>query len=173
MRLLRARGSAEHGKVTSGSATLGLWLGDRKVGSHVIGEDRSRLPGRGTVGELRRKGRRASDRTEKAHRLRFRFRRERRASRLPCLSLGLGDDRRSTSESGDVSLTIFITSVSGSESLTSFTNRFIHFTTPDHQALGGRLIRPKGMEDLASFSVRKVKRVAAEERNEYSSAQGQ
>ena len=32
---------------------------------------------------------------------------------------------------------------------------------------------PKGMEDLAAFSVREVKRAAAEERDEYSSAEGQ
>ena len=54
MRFLTARGLAELGKVVSGSVTLGLWLGDRKVGSQVIGEDQSRLPGRGTVGEVRR-----------------------------------------------------------------------------------------------------------------------
>ena len=32
---------------------------------------------------------------------------------------------------------------------------------------------PKGMENLAAFSVREVKRAAAEERDEYSSAEGQ
>ena len=52
MRLFRARSSAELGKVASGSATQGLWLRDRKVGSQVIGEDRSRFPGRGAVGKL-------------------------------------------------------------------------------------------------------------------------
>ena len=35
------------------------------------------------------------------------------------------------------------------------------------------LMRPKGIEDLAAFSVREVKRAAAEERDEYSSAEGQ
>ena len=34
-------------------------------------------------------------------------------------------------------------------------------------------MRPKGMEDLAAFSAREVKRAAAEERDEYSSAEGQ
>ena len=53
VRLLRARGLAELEKVASGSATQGLWLRDRKVGSQVIGEDWSRFPGRGTVGKLR------------------------------------------------------------------------------------------------------------------------
>ena len=54
---LRGRGSAEHGKVASGSATQRFWLGDRKVGSQVIGENRSRLPVRGTAGEVTRKRR--------------------------------------------------------------------------------------------------------------------
>ena len=53
-----------------------------------------------------------------------------KSKRLPCLSLGLGDDRQSTSRSEDVSLTIVITSVSGSKSLTFFANRFIHFSRP-------------------------------------------
>ena len=45
----------------------------------------------------------------------------------------------------------------------------------DHQALGGRLMRPKGMEDLAAFSAREIKRAAAEERerDKYSCAEGQ
>ena len=42
------------GKVASGSATQGLWLGDRKVGSQVVGKDRSQLSGIETVGEVRR-----------------------------------------------------------------------------------------------------------------------
>ena len=48
-------------------------------------------------------------------------------------------------------------------------------TSADHQALGGRLMRPKGMEDLAAFKVKGVKIAAAEERerDEYSSAKGQ
>ena len=48
-------------------------------------------------------------------------------------------------------------------------------TSADHQALGGRLMRPKGMEDLAAFIAREVKRAAAKERQrgEYSSAEGQ
>ena len=48
-----------------------------------------------------------------------------RASRLQCFSLG---DDRSASGSGDVSLTIFIASLSCSKSLTSFTNRTFHFS---------------------------------------------
>ena len=41
---------------------------------------------------------------------------------------GLGDDRRNASGSRNVCLTIFITSVSNSESLMSFTKRFSHFS---------------------------------------------
>ena len=44
MKLLRACGSAEFGKEASGSATHGLWLGNRKVRFQVVGEDRGRLP---------------------------------------------------------------------------------------------------------------------------------
>ena len=39
-------------------------------------------------------------------------------------------DRRGAPRSGDVSLAIFITSVSGSKSLTSFTNCFFHLSRP-------------------------------------------
>ena len=56
MRPLWARGSAELRKVASASATQGLWLRDRKVGFQVSGDDRSRFPGRGTVGAVRRGG---------------------------------------------------------------------------------------------------------------------
>ena len=74
MRLLRARGSAELIEVTSGSATPGLWLKNRKVGSQVGDVDRSRLPGRGTVREVRRGGSKASDRAkERVYRFRIKF----------------------------------------------------------------------------------------------------
>ena len=45
----------------------------------------------------------------------------------------------------------------------------------DYQALEWRLMPPKGMEDLAAFSAREVKRVAADERerDEYASAEEQ
>ena len=39
VRLLRARGSAELEKIASGSAMQGLWLGDRKVRSQIIGKN--------------------------------------------------------------------------------------------------------------------------------------
>ena len=76
-RLRRARGSAELREVAFGSATQGLWLRNGKVGSQVSGIDRSRFPGRRTVGEVRRggrRGRRASDRAKKrVYRFRVRF----------------------------------------------------------------------------------------------------
>ena len=68
MRLHRARGSAKLREVASGSSTQGLWLRNGKVGSQVSSIDRSRFPGRKTVGEVRRggkRGRRASDRAKK------------------------------------------------------------------------------------------------------------
>ena len=45
----------------------------------------------------------------------------------------------------------------------------------DHQALGWHSMWLKGIKDLAAFSVREVKRAAAEEResDKYSSAEGQ
>ena len=97
--------------------------------SQISSEDRSRLPGRGAVGEVKRGGRKASDRTkERIHKFTVRFGRGRRVSRRPCLSLG--DDRQGMSGSRDVSLMIFITSVSGGKSLVSFTKRFFHFSRP-------------------------------------------
>ena len=89
------------------------------------------------------------------------FRLEKRESCLPYLSLG-GDDKRGMSGSEDVSLTIFIASESGSESLTFLTNRFFYFSGP--LGLVWRLMWPKGMEYLAAFSVREVKRAPAEKK---------
>ena len=72
----------------------------------------------------------------------------------------------------DEARAIFITSVSSSKSLLSLTAFSI---SADHQALGWRLMQLKGMEDLAAFSTREVKKAAAEERekDKYSSAEGQ
>ena len=75
--------------------------------------------------------------------------------------------------SRDVIVTIFITSMSSSKSLTSFACRFFHFRKPP----GLRLTWPKGMENLAAFSARKVKRASVRERDierkKYSSAEEQ
>ena len=73
-RLHRVRGSAELREVASGSATQSLWLRNGKVGSQVSGIDRSRFPGKRTVGEVRRERRCASYRAKKrVHRFRVRF----------------------------------------------------------------------------------------------------
>ena len=71
----------------------------------------------------------------------------------------------------DVSLSIFITYLSGSK-------RFLLTASSalgDYQAWGWHFRWPKGMKDFASFNATKVKRAAAEEkeRDEYSSAQRQ
>ena len=42
-------GSRASGKVACGSATQDPWLGNRKVGFQVVGEDQSRSPRRGIV----------------------------------------------------------------------------------------------------------------------------
>ena len=94
VRLLRARGSAELIEVAPGSGTQGLWMRNGKVRSRIIDVDRSRFPGRGTVGEVRRGGRggrkRTSDRTkERGHRFRVTFGQERKASRLHASALVL------------------------------------------------------------------------------------
>ena len=48
-------------------------------------------------------------------------------------------------------------------------------SSANHQALGWHLMRPKGIETFAPFSVTEVRRVAADERetDEYLSAEGQ
>ena len=58
VRLHRARGLAELREVASGSAAQSLSLRNGKVGSQVSGIDRSRFPGRRTVGKDRRGRRR-------------------------------------------------------------------------------------------------------------------
>ena len=75
---------------------------------------------------------RTSDRTEERM---DRFRSERNACYLQCLCLGFGDDRRGMSGSGNVSLTIFITSMSGTKSFTSFAYIF-----PFRRSPGLRLV---------------------------------
>ena len=130
VRLHTAHGSAKFKEGASDFATQSLWLRKGKVGSQVSGKDRSQFPGRRTIREIRgggRQERRASDIAKKrVYRFRVRPRRKRRASLLPCLSLG--NDIRSTSGSGDISLAIFITSVNGSESFASFTT--FHLSRP-------------------------------------------
>ena len=104
VRLPRARGSADLRKVASGSATLGLWLRDRKVESQVSGIDRSRFFGRRTVIKIRREGRRgmrASVRAKKkVHSLGFDL--DKREEQVVChasaLALAMTDEARREAE---------------------------------------------------------------------------
>ena len=117
---------------------------------------------------------RASNRTkERAHRFRIRFRRERRASRLPCLSPGLGDGRRSTPESGDVSLPIFVTSMNGCQALRFSLIVSSTSAKPPGFRMAFDAAEKKGR--FGRFRVREVKKAAAEERerDEYPSAEEQ
>ena len=112
------------------------------------------------------RGRRVSNRTkERIHKFRFRFRRKRLASYLPRISLDLGGDRRSMSGSRNVNLTIFITSMSSSQSLTSFTSHFFHLSGPlglkqafDAAERNGRFGRIQSQESKWSSSRGKRKR---------------
>ena len=63
--------------------------------------------------------------------------------------------------------------MNGSEGLTSFTNRFFHLNGPPGFMVA--FSAQKGLEDLAAFGVREVKRAAAaaEERDKYFFAEGQ
>ena len=114
--------------------------------------------------------RRTGDRTEKkVDWFMIGFTRERWEYRFPWPSLGFGDDGRCMSGGRDEGLTIFITSMSSSKSLTSFTNRIFHLG--DHQAWGWRLMQPKEMENLAAFIAKKES--SSREKRAYSSAEGQ
>ena len=70
-------------------------------------------------------------------------------------------------------MAIFITSVSGSKSLASFTNRLFHLRRPSGFRRAFDAAEKNG--SLAAFSAREVKRAAAEERerDKYFSAEGQ
>ena len=52
MRPFRARSLWELEQVVFGSATQGVWQGDRKVRSLVVSEDRRQLPGKKLLGRL-------------------------------------------------------------------------------------------------------------------------
>ena len=56
MRILQARGTAELREVASGFARHSLWLRNGKVRPQVGSIDRSRFPGRRTVGKLGEEG---------------------------------------------------------------------------------------------------------------------
>ena len=86
-----------------------------------------------------------SDRTkETVHRFRVGFGRKRRASCFPCLSLVLGDNRRSTSGSGEVSLLIFIISVLCRESLRFLLGFIMTFDAAERNGRFGRIQCQRG-----------------------------
>ena len=83
----------------------GFWLGERKVGSQIIGDNQSRFPGRLSVGEIRRGGRRgrgASNRAkERVYRFWVKFGRD-REEQFVChasvLALAMTDEARQEAE---------------------------------------------------------------------------
>ena len=100
------------------------------MGSELIREDRSRLPGKKQLGKL---GEEENEEKEPATERRREYTDlgldiGERDEHVACH--GFGDDRRSMSGGRDVSLTIFITSMSGSKTLTSFIYRIFHFKRP-------------------------------------------
>ena len=52
MRFSRALGATKLGKIASGSATQSFWIRDKEMGSQVVGEDRSRLARKETIGKV-------------------------------------------------------------------------------------------------------------------------
>ena len=161
--------TAEFGKVASASATQGLWLGNIKVGTQVIGEDPRRLPGEE---QLRKLG-------EEEEELATEQRRE-----YADLGFNLGEREEQLPAMPQPWFWQSQTKLVGKrrckpDDLHYFCEQHLSLTTSstsaDNQVLEWRLMRPKGMEDLAAFSVRELKRAAAEEResDEYSSAKGQ
>ena len=148
------------------SRTNSLWhcyarhlAGRQKMGSQIVGEDQSWLPWRRAVRKVWRGGRwkrRASKRTrERIHKFRVRFRREKRASCLPCLSLGFAMTdgvNREAETYGWRSSTLLQAVVKVLQlSLTASS------TTADLQTWDWRLTPPKEIQNLAAFSAREVK----------------
>ena len=163
IRLLRACGPSELGPVASGSATQGLWLENKKVGSQIIGEDRCPIPGRRTVGKVWRG--RTIYRTKEIRDW-FRSMYEYVAWHAWTFALVTTDKVCRKAEmyvwrsssllwAAALPLSLIVSSISG-----------------DHQAWDRRLTRPKGMENVAVFNAREAQRTAVEER-EYSSAEVQ
>ena len=85
-------------KVASGSIAQGFWLRDRKVGSQVISEDRSRPWERNSWGSYgrKKKGQRQDER--ESTQIQVKFGLEKGASSLPCLSLGDDSEARREAE---------------------------------------------------------------------------
>ena len=92
---------------------------------------------------------------------------------MPCLNLGFDNDKRVIPRGLDVSLTFFITSVSGNKSFASFFYCFFHFTRPPGLRL--TMDTAKRNERFGRIQYQEVKSTAAaaEGREEYSSTEGQ
>ena len=170
MRLFRARGLGELGQVASGSATQDLLLGNKTVGSQVVGKDWLGKLGKEEDEEKELATERRKEYTDLGSDLG-----ERQACRLPCFSLGFGDDRRGMSGNRDLSLTIFFTSMSGSKSFTTPPYSSFHFRRPPVLRLAFDAAKREEKEHLTAISARQVKIAAAEERERegYSSAEEQ
>ena len=74
--------------------------------------------------------------------------------------------------SGDVNLTFLIASVDGSESLTSFTNRFFHFSRPPGFRVAFDAAKRNGRFGRIQYQ-RSRESSSSSERGEYSSAEVQ
>ena len=77
------------------------------------------------------------------------------------------------SGSRDVSLTIFITSISGGESFTSFTNRFFHFSGPLGLRLAFDASERNGIFGRIQCQRSEESRSRGKRRDEYISVEGQ
>ena len=136
MRLLRARGSAKLGMIFSGSATQGFLAEKRKS---EISANRRRpkpIPWENSLGKL------GEEEDEPAIERRREYtdlgldlgeREEQVVCHTSVLALAMTDEAR---RDADISLAIFITSVSGSESLASFTNHSFHLIRPPGFRIG-------------------------------------
>ena len=78
---------------------------------------------------------------------------------MPCLICGFGNDAPDISRGGNVSLSLFVTSVSGSKSFASFSNHFFNFVKPPGLELALDVAKRKGR-----FCVKEIKSTTAEEK---------
>ena len=89
-----------------------------------------------------------------------------------CFSLGFDDDRRGILRSADVSLTMYIISISGSKSLTSFTNCFFLFRRPLGLRLAFDAVERNEKSGCIQCQRSKESSSRGKERDEYSSVEG-
>ena len=87
---------------------------------------------------------------------------------MPCLSFGFGNDRQGMMGRRDVSLMIFITFINDGQSITSYFYCFFHLRRSG-LGLAFEVLERNGR--YAILNAREAKRAAAEEREEYLSAE--